>query len=408
MTSTAGQQSLRAFLICGAALGLQGCVAAAFPLVASGALAGGAIDGRGDETEATTQEATYTLPTPVETTRVAASQIELGPHSEPDPALAEGADLGAAVDALAETSANSEAFDSAFVEATPNASNIDAELAGQIGPEDVASETATTREPVQVEELAASTPDSTAALRTGSGSDAVEAIAETSDVPPAIENEVETARIAVPTPGSAQGTSRGGLIPIPDAPPLAIRGTFFDPFTSYAASPEFAVDDTRISAVLHNPTALRADRRDCERGDSTVLIDLDPENGDLLPIDTGSSAPALQTKLADLRQRGVQIVWISAAPVERISEIERGLRDSGLDPLGLDQVLLPRTADERKQTRRDHLAASSCLIAIAGDERSDFHELYDYLLNPADAAALETMIGNGWFLIPTPLLAERP
>ena len=57
---------------------------------------------------------------------------------------------------------------------------------------------------------------------------------------------------------------------------------------------------------------------------------------------------------------------------------------------------------------REQLAQLSCLIAIAGDTRSDFDELYDYLLDPNDAAPLEPIIGEGWFLIPTPLLSERP
>ena len=67
-----------------------------------------------------------------------------------------------------------------------------------------------------------------------------------------------------------------------------------------------------------------------------------------------------------------------------------------------------RSSEDRKQTRRDQLAEASCLIAIAGDERADFHELFDYLRNPSDADALEPMMGDGWFIIPTPLLSERP
>ncbi len=62
-----------------------------------------------------------------------------------------------------------------------------------------------------------------------------------------------------------------------------------------------------------------------------------------------------------------------------------------------------RYPGDRKQTRRDDLAKVSCVIAIAGDSRSDFNELFEYLVNPEAALALELLIGQGWFLIPPAL-----
>ena len=67
-----------------------------------------------------------------------------------------------------------------------------------------------------------------------------------------------------------------------------------------------------------------------------------------------------------------------------------------------------RYPEDRKQTRREDLAASSCLIAIAGDVRSDFDELFEYLINHEAAAMLDPLIGNGWFVIPAPVVTERP
>ena len=41
---------------------------------------------------------------------------------------------------------------------------------------------------------------------------------------------------------------------------------------------------------------------------------------------------------------------------------------------------------------------------MAGDDRADFDELYDYLRDPDGAITLEKMFGNGWFLTPPPLV----
>ena len=53
-------------------------------------------------------------------------------------------------------------------------------------------------------------------------------------------------------------------------------------------------------------------------------------------------------------------------------------------------------------------AAEFCVVALAGDERADFDELFQYLKNPAAAAPLEALIGKGWFLIPQPLTSPSP
>ena len=100
------------------------------------------------------------------------------------------------------------------------------------------------------------------------------------------------------------------------------------------------------------------------------------------------------------------MVWISGEPASNEAAIRMALVRSGLDMSRSDRLVLMSDPSDRKQTLRDAVAGTSCLIAIAGDTRSDFHELFDYLLNPGDANALQPMIGNGWFIIPTPLLPE--
>ena len=45
------------------------------------------------------------------------------------------------------------------------------------------------------------------------------------------------------------------------------------------------------------------------------------------------------------------------------------------------------------------------VLAIAGDRKADFDEVFDYLRNPDGpvAIALEQFIGAGWFLAPPPI-----
>ena len=83
--------------------------------------------------------------------------------------------------------------------------------------------------------------------------------------------------------------------------------------------------------------------------------------------------------------------------------MRRALRASGLDPAGRDELVLMRYPEERKQTRREDFAKQYCLVAIAGDDRADFDELFEYLKNPTAAGPLDALFGKGWFVIPRPL-----
>jgi hypothetical protein len=137
-----------------------------------------------------------------------------------------------------------------------------------------------------------------------------------------------------------------------------------------------------------------------------VVIDLDEGADTFVP---GRLAPApveVAAGLARLRQASVVVLWISRLPASRAADVARALRTAGFDPRGQDQLLLVRNADDRKQTLREDASQDVCVIAIAGDQRGDFDELYDYLRNPDGAFALDSMIGQVWFLIPS--LAGAP
>jgi hypothetical protein len=163
-----------------------------------------------------------------------------------------------------------------------------------------------------------------------------------------------------------------------------------------------------VSAVLRNPAALDGKRLTCGDADPTVLIDLDPGSEAFDPASAGSAPPSFALSLAALREEGVTIVWLSQNSAAIADQMRDALIRSGLDPQSQDQLLLMRYPDDRKQTRRKDLAQQACLIAIAGDQRSDFDELYDYLVNPDAAVTLEPMFGNGWFLISQPQASATP
>lgn len=156
----------------------------------------------------------------------------------------------------------------------------------------------------------------------------------------------------------------------------------------------------RLSAYLEKPSALDGKRAECIAHSAMVLIDLDPKEADFSPREEAKAPAALATGLAELRDKGVTIAWISRASVWFAGDIRVALKRSGLDPAGKDQLILMRYPGDRKQTRRKDLAGSACVIAIAGDTREDFDELYEYLKRPEAAGQLEALIGDGWFLIP--------
>ena len=227
----------------------------------------------------------------------------------------------------------------------------------------------------------------------------------TDSLPPQISVEAADAALASDRAASlafAGQSSRDASLAAELAP-----ATAFAPMTAYVLErrAEFA-NASAISAaeprsaMLEDPASLRPARAACGGSEPSLLIDLDPSDGIFSPPETPQAQPALAMALSQLRDQGVFIAWISNNPASRADDIRIALSRSGLDPQDKDQILLMRYPGDRKQTRREDFAASSCLLAIAGDTRSDFDELFDYLVNPEAALGLELLIGDGWFLIP--------
>lgn len=155
------------------------------------------------------------------------------------------------------------------------------------------------------------------------------------------------------------------------------------------------------SALLESGKSLDLPRlRVCVARDPAVIVDLDRarENTAVSP-----PSPALAPQLERLRAAGIVVVWISDRPASEVAEVAGSLRSSGLDPAGSDPLLLRRTPRDRKQALREEAALDVCPIAIAGDRKGDFDELFDYLRDPQAAAGLDSLLGSGWFIVPPPL-----
>lgn len=156
------------------------------------------------------------------------------------------------------------------------------------------------------------------------------------------------------------------------------------------------------SALLVQPPDISEPKRaPCQAPVPAIVIDLD-DGADTFVPDRLAPAPAeVAAGLARLRQASVVVLWITRLPASRAGEIARALRTAGFDPQGQDQLLLLRNAEDRKQALREDASKDVCVVAVAGDQRSDFDELYDYLRNPDTAFALDSMLDKGWFLVPS-------
>lgn len=141
-----------------------------------------------------------------------------------------------------------------------------------------------------------------------------------------------------------------------------------------------------------------------------VVIDLDDANAGLDPGLARTQAaerlraePGLAAELARLRAAGIAVLWLSDQGFEVDQAVYANLQASGLDAAGRDPLYAQMVPDDRKQGRRQEIASRYCVLAIAGDKRSDAEEAYDYLVRPELAAPLETLWDNGWFILPLPL-----
>jgi hypothetical protein len=208
-------------------------------------------------------------------------------------------------------------------------------------------------------------------------------------------------------PAGVRSASGVTLTTLTELPPPSIAGTANDPwlpFVRYALDRAADQDDSQSALLAPGAaTRLAEQRLECPERQPAVIVDLDMGPATFAPDGGIVSSPGLAEGLARLREADIVVLWLARTDANRVREVADALVLSGLDPTGRDPLLLIRNPDDRKQTLRQEANLDVCVIAIAGDTRGDFDELFDYLRNPDLALGFEGMIGSGWFLTPVPL-----
>lgn len=205
-----------------------------------------------------------------------------------------------------------------------------------------------------------------------------------------------------PAPAESANASAPASAPAPEA-------SSDDPYAAMAAFVLAQADKPakqRISALLDQRSLVAVPKMSpCTDQRGAVLIDLDPGDKAFDLDDPPSPAPGLAAHLRQIRGTGTAVVWVSALPESDAKRLGTVLKATGLDPLGIDPVMLLAKRETRKQQILDRADEDWCVFAIAGDRKADFDEVFDYLRNPDGpvAIALEQFIGAGWFLAPPPI-----
>ncbi len=219
------------------------------------------------------------------------------------------------------------------------------------------------------------------------------------------DSEVDAIRI-----GTYEITDLTELPPPADAKTMAAPAAA----KSYSAFTEYVIDQTlvdstetsRTSAILKEPARLNGEVQECYGQPAAVLIDIDPED-DIFDTSARSSIdPGLREALRELNANSVAVLWISDLSPNFSSEVAAAIKLAGFADVTEQSLLLGAGEDGRKQALRELAAMRYCIIAIAGDEQSDFDEAYLYLRDPNAAIGLDRLYDNGWFLAPTPFITE--
>jgi hypothetical protein len=180
------------------------------------------------------------------------------------------------------------------------------------------------------------------------------------------------------------------------------------PFARYAldqaerrARGEFA----RGAVLVENVSLSAPKTMDCGNRPMAAIIDLDVAPGTPAEMDV-ERQNGFSVLLETMRESGIRIAWLAETDQTRLKPILDLLRE-GNEPVirDADLMLVGLPGGYRKQERRWQLARDYCVVAIAGDRRGDFDELYDYLRDQSYAIRLDAFIGKGWFELPHPVAA---
>jgi hypothetical protein len=215
---------------------------------------------------------------------------------------------------------------------------------------------------------------------------AIEQVAATDTIPPASQN--------------------GGLSALDRLARSNISNAYV-PFARYAleqAGRRERGEMVRSAVLVEQVSLLKPDTLYCGNLPMAVLVDIDIAPGTPSEIEIepqNGFGPLLQI----LRESGIRVMWTGDMTASAAAPILDALR-KGNDPALRDEdIVLLRDKNSRKQEQKWQLARSNCVVAIAGDRKADFDELYLYLRNPDYAIRLESFMGRGWFDLPHPAAA---
>jgi hypothetical protein len=160
------------------------------------------------------------------------------------------------------------------------------------------------------------------------------------------------------------------------------------------------------SAVLVDQVSLTTPKTlSCDAKPMLAVIDVDVAPGTPAEMDVERQS-GFAAILETMRESGIRIAWLADADEARLKPILDLLRE-GDEPVlrDADLMLFGQPGGYRKQERRWQLARDHCVVAIAGDRKADFDELYDFLRDQSYAIRLEAFMGKGWFELPHPVAA---
>jgi hypothetical protein len=160
------------------------------------------------------------------------------------------------------------------------------------------------------------------------------------------------------------------------------------------------------SAVLVEQVSLtQPQTMSCGTKPMAALIDLDVAPGTPAEMDV-ERQNGFAALLEVMRESGIRIAWLAETDERQLKPILDLLREGDAPVLrDTDLMLIGLPGNYRKQEHRWALAQSHCVVAIAGDRKGDFDELYDYLRDQDYAIRLEAFKDRGWFELPHPIAA---
>jgi hypothetical protein len=217
---------------------------------------------------------------------------------------------------------------------------------------------------------------------------------------------LEAAAGAIP-PDPADDITPGSLSTL-DRLALSNINNAYLPFARYAigeAAKRGRGEAARGMVLVQSVSLSQPQTMDCGTKPMAALIDLDvaPGTPAEMEVERQNGFAAL---LETMRESGIRIAWMAETSADRLKPILDLLKE-GEEPIirDADLLLVDLPGKYRKQERRWQLAANYCVVAIAGDRKGDFDELYDYLRDQNYAIRLEAFMGKGWFELPHPVAA---